>query len=42
MFNFALRMCVQMFHMVSTDVPAGVDAPPLDTQLLSSAYLQPG
>ena len=40
MFNFALSVCVQMFHMVSTDVPAGVDAPPLDTQLLSSPFNQ--
>ena len=26
-------MCVQIFHMVNIDVPAGVGAPPLDTQL---------
>ena len=26
-------MCVQSFHMVNIDVPAGVGAPPLDTQL---------
>ena len=24
-------MCVQSFHMVNIDVPAGVGAPPLDT-----------
>jgi len=24
-------MCVQFFHMVSIDVPAGVSAPPLNT-----------
>ena len=24
-------MCVQIFHMVNIDVPAGVGAPPLDT-----------
>ena len=24
-------MCVQFFHMVSIDVPAGVGAPPLNT-----------
>jgi len=29
-------MCVQIFHMVSIDVPAGVGAPPLDTTILSS------
>ena len=27
-------MCVQIFHMVNIDVPAGVGAPPLNTQLL--------
>ena len=27
-------MCVQTFHMVNIDVPAGVGAPPLDKQLL--------
>jgi len=27
-------MCVQIFHMVNIDVPAGVGAPPLDTQLM--------
>ena len=26
-------MCVQFFHMVDIDVPAGVGAPPLNTQL---------
>ena len=26
-------MCVQSFHMVNIDVPAGVGAPPLNTQL---------
>jgi len=26
-------MCVQIFHMVNIDVPAGVGAPPLETQL---------
>ena len=26
-------MCVQIFHMVDIDVPAGVGAPPLNTQL---------
>jgi len=26
-------MCVQNFHMVNIDVPAGAGAPPLDTQL---------
>ena len=26
-------MCVQICHMVNVDVPAGVGAPPLDTQL---------
>ena len=26
-------MCVQIFHMVNIDVPAGDGAPPLDTQL---------
>ena len=26
-------MCVQTFHMVNIDVPAGVGAPPLDKQL---------
>ena len=30
MFNF---MCVQTFHMVNIDVPAGVGVPPLDKQL---------
>ena len=29
-------MCVQIFHMVNIDVPAGVGAPPLDTQLPKS------
>jgi len=28
-------MCVQIFHMVNIDVPAGVGAPLLDTQLLN-------
>ena len=32
MFNFTLQ-CVQIFHMVNIDVPAGVGAPPLNTQL---------
>ena len=27
-------MSVQIFHMVTIDVPASVGAPPLDTQLL--------
>ena len=27
-------MCVEIFHMVNIDVPAGVGAPPLDTQLM--------
>ena len=31
-------MCVQCFHMVNIDVPAGVHAPPLDTQLFVSLY----
>ena len=26
-------VCVQRFYMVNIDVPAGVDAPPLDTQI---------
>ena len=26
-------MCIQIFHMVNIDVPAGVGAPPLNTQL---------
>ena len=28
-------MCVQSFHMVNNDVPAGIGAPQLDTQTLS-------
>ena len=30
-------MCVQIYHMVNIDVPAGVGAPPLDT----SSYYTP-
>ena len=31
-------MCVQSFYMVNIDVPAGVGAPPLDTQLPSTCW----
>ena len=33
MFNFTFHVCAIVFHMVNTDVPAGVGAPPLNTQL---------
>ena len=32
-------MCAQIFHMVNTDVPAGVGAPPLDTTPEATAQL---
>ena len=32
-FDFALHVCAESFHMISTDVPAGVGSPPLDKQL---------
>ena len=38
MFNFTLHI----FHMVKIDVPAGVGAPPLDTQLLTYSFLLMG
>ena len=31
-------MCVQSFHMMNIDVPAGVGAPSLDTQPLTCNY----
>ena len=31
-------MCVQSFHMMNIDVPAGVGAPSLDTQPLTCKY----
>jgi len=33
MFNFTLQCVQNLFHMVNINVPAGVGAPPLDTQL---------
>ena len=34
-------MCVQIFHMVNVDVPAGVGAPPLDPHPLKTGiFLQ--
>ena len=38
MFNFTLHI----FHMVNVYVPAGVGAPPLDTQLLTYSFLLMG
>ena len=32
-------MCVQLFHMVSIDVPAGVGAPPLNTTAVTTAVV---
>ena len=32
-------MCLQSFHMVNIDEPDGVDAPPLNTQLLCGMRL---
>ena len=34
MFNFTLHVCEEFFHTMNIDVPAGVGAPPLDTQHL--------
>ena len=34
-------MCVQIFHMVNIDVPAGDDAPPLNTQLHCCYHVTP-
>ena len=33
--HYMFIMCVQIFHMVNIDVPAGVGGPSLDTQLLN-------
>ena len=40
-------VCEEVFHIMNIDVPAGVGAPPLDTQLhvrkvLVFVFLQPG
>ena len=35
MFNLTLQLCVEIFHMMNIHVPAGVGAPPLNTQLLN-------
>ena len=35
MFNFTFHVCVEIFHIMNIDVPPGVGAPPLSTQLSS-------
>ena len=34
---FNNTVCAEIFHRMSIDVPAGVGAPPLDTQLVKNS-----
>ena len=36
MFDFALYACAESFHMMRIDVPTGVGAPPLSTQVITT------